>query len=65
MVSTRKADCDDEDDYEIRGRTREPLLNSQSSYASGSIKGDGRGAHSDIWSSRLRDKVYLFKQSEN
>lgn len=46
MISTRKADYDDEDDYDIRGRTREPLLNSQSSYASGSIKSDGRGIHS-------------------
>ncbi|PON55527.1 Tetraspanin [Trema orientale] len=59
MVSTRKADDDGEDDYDIRGRTRESLLNSQSGQASGSTKGDGRGTHSDIWSSRMRDKYGL------
>ncbi|KAL5562040.1 hypothetical protein UlMin_031787 [Ulmus minor] len=58
-ISTRKADVDGEDDYEARGRIREPLLNPQSSLASGSTKGDGRGAHSDIWSSRIRDKYGL------
>lgn len=60
MVSTRKSDFDDEDDYEGgRGRTWEPLLNPQSSQISGSSKGDGRGNHSDIWSSRMRDKYGL------
>lgn len=62
MVSTRKPNFDDEDDYEGgRGRTWEPLLNPQSSQVSGSSKGDGRGNHSDIWSSRIRDKVYIFQ----
>lgn len=61
MVSTHKADYDVEDDYDFRGRTREPLLNNQLSQASGSTKGDGRGTHSDIWSSRIRDKVFCLK----
>ncbi|XVF72143.1 hypothetical protein PTKIN_Ptkin12aG0096500 [Pterospermum kingtungense] len=52
MVSARKRDIDDEDDFEnIRGR--EPLLHHQTST---SVKGDGRGAHSDIWGSRIREK---------
>lgn len=59
MVSTRRADDDAEDDYDVRGRTREPLLNSQPGLASGSTKGDGKGTHSDIWSSRIRDKVIV------
>ena len=58
MVSARRRDIDNEDDYEsIRGRTREPLLNPQSSHTSTSAKGDGRGTHSDIWGSRIREKV--------
>lgn len=65
MVSTRKADYDVEDEYDARSRTREPLLNQQSSQASGSTKGDGRGTHSDIWSSRIRDKVFCWKSSHN
>ncbi|XP_021806090.1 tetraspanin-18-like [Prunus avium] len=65
MVSTRKADYDVEDDYDFRGRTREPLLNNQSSQASGSTKGDGRGTHSDIWSSRIRDKYGLNTVNQN
>lgn len=59
MVSTRRADTDLEDDYDVGGRTREPLLNSHSGQASGSTKGDGRGTHSDIWSLRMRDKVFI------
>ncbi|GMN50390.1 hypothetical protein TIFTF001_019547 [Ficus carica] len=55
-VSTQKDDDDLEDDA-VRGRIWEPLLNPRSSQASGSSKVDGRGNHSDIWSSRLRDKV--------
>ena len=57
MVSTRKTDDDREDDFDVRGRTREPLLNSQAGQASGSAKVDGRGTHSDTWSLRVRDKV--------
>ncbi|GMI85725.1 hypothetical protein like AT2G20230 [Hibiscus trionum] len=59
MVSVRR-NIDDEDDYEnIRGRTREPLLNAQSSHTSTSIKGDDRGTHPDFWSSRIREKYGL------
>ncbi|BBH10090.1 Tetraspanin family protein [Prunus dulcis] len=65
MVSTHKADYDVEDDYDFRGRTREPLLNNQLSQASGSTKGDGRGTHSDIWSSRIRDKYGLNTVNQN
>lgn len=65
MVSTRKADYDVEDEYDARSRTREPLLNQQSSQASGSTKGDGRGTHSDIWSSRIRDKVFCGNSNHN
>lgn len=61
MVSTRRADYDGEDDYDGRARIREPLLNPQLSQASGSTKGDGRGIHSDIWSSRIRDKVFCLR----
>ncbi|XP_065875398.1 tetraspanin-20-like isoform X2 [Euphorbia lathyris] len=50
MVSTQRTDSEFEDDYENgRGRTWEPLLN-QSGQPSGS------GTHSDIWSSRIREK---------
>ncbi|PRQ25616.1 hypothetical protein RchiOBHm_Chr6g0285581 [Rosa chinensis] len=59
MISTHKPDYDVEDEYDARSRTWEPLLNQQSSQASGSTKGDGRGTHSDIWSSRIRDKYGL------
>ena len=57
MLSTRKPDYDVEDDSDARARTREPLLNQKLNQASGSTKGDGRGTHSDIWSSRIREKV--------
>lgn len=54
MVSTRPVEDDIEGDYDVRVRTREPLLNSQVGQASGSVKGD-----SDIWSSRMREKYGL------
>lgn len=60
MVSARRRDIEDEDedDYEsIRGRTWEPLLHPQSSHSSTSAKGDGRGARSDVWGSRIKEKV--------
>ncbi|XWS31333.1 hypothetical protein CRYUN_Cryun23aG0067800 [Craigia yunnanensis] len=60
MVSARRRDIDNEDDYEnIGGRTWEPHLNPQSSHTSTSAKGDGRGTHSDIWGSRIREKYGL------
>ncbi|KAJ4728377.1 putative Tetraspanin family protein [Melia azedarach] len=53
MVSTQRTNFDEEDNYEnARGRTWEPLLNQQQSQTSGST-------HSDIWSSRIREKYGL------
>ncbi|XP_073145148.1 tetraspanin-18-like [Henckelia pumila] len=51
LVSSRRGDDDIEEDNGTQSRTREPLLNTYSSQASGSTKGD-----SDIWSSRMRKK---------
>lgn len=64
-VSSRRVDDDLEDDYNGRGRTWEPLLNPQSSQGSGSTRGDERGYHSDIWSSRIRDKVCVSRTRSN
>ncbi|EEF41308.1 conserved hypothetical protein [Ricinus communis] len=51
LISTGRSDSEFEDDYESgRRRTWEPLLN-QSGQTSGS------GVHSDIWSSRMREKL--------
>ncbi|XP_020239110.1 tetraspanin-18 [Cajanus cajan] len=58
-VSTHREDFDYEDEYDVRGRSWEPLLNPQSGQPSGSSKGDNRGNHSDIWSSRMREKYGL------
>ncbi|XP_057427512.1 tetraspanin-18 [Lotus japonicus] len=58
-ISTRRADFDYEDEYDVRGRSWEPLLNPQSGQPSGSGKVDNRGNHSDIWSSRMREKYGL------
>ncbi|RDX88685.1 Tetraspanin-18, partial [Mucuna pruriens] len=58
-VSSRREDFDYEDEYDVRGRTWEPLLNPQSVQPSGSSKVDNRGNHSDIWSSRMREKYGL------
>ncbi|GMI73523.1 hypothetical protein like AT2G20230 [Hibiscus trionum] len=55
MVSSRRVDIDEDDDYESN---RGPLLNPQSSHTS-SAKGDGREPHSDIWGSRIREKYGL------
>ncbi|KAM1153061.1 hypothetical protein FF1_035557 [Malus domestica] len=65
MLSTHKPDYDVEDDYDARARTREPLLKQQLNQASGSTKGDGKGTHSDIWSSRIRDKYGLSSLNQN
>lgn len=58
-VSSRRADFDYEDEYDVRARSWEPLLNPQSGQPSGSSKVDNRGNHSDIWSSRMREKYGL------
>ncbi|KAG2719415.1 hypothetical protein I3843_03G256000 [Carya illinoinensis] len=59
MLSTRRPHFDSEEGYDGRSRTWEPLLNPQSTQPSVSTKGDGRGTHSDIWSSRIREKYGL------
>lgn len=56
LVSSPKLN-DMEGDYDVVGRTREPLLDPRISQTSGLAKGDARGGHSDIWSSRMREKV--------
>ncbi|XP_027165107.1 tetraspanin-18-like [Coffea eugenioides] len=55
----QKEDLDNERVYDIRERPWEPLLHPHLSQASGSIRSDGRGSHSDIWSSRMREKYGL------
>nr|DAD20144.1 TPA_asm: hypothetical protein HUJ06_021607 [Nelumbo nucifera] len=60
MVSTRRRDYDSDDDYAIiRGRTRQPLLNPQISQTTGSTSVNSKGTHSDIWSTRMREKYGL------
>lgn len=58
MVSAQKRD-EDLEEGSGRGRAWEPLLNPQSNQASGSTSGDGKAFHSDIWSSRMREKYGL------
>ncbi|OIW01667.1 hypothetical protein TanjilG_04635 [Lupinus angustifolius] len=58
-VSTRRSDFDYEDEYDARGRSWEPLINPQSGQPAGSSKVDSRANHSDIWSSRMREKYGL------
>ncbi|XP_071738124.1 tetraspanin-20-like [Rutidosis leptorrhynchoides] len=55
MVSAQKKN----DDMEEGSGSGMPLLNPQSSQASGSTSGDGKAFHSDIWSSRIREKYGL------
>lgn len=57
-VSARSSDFDDEDEYDSRGRSWDPLLKHQSGQSSGFTKADIRGSLSD-WSSRMRDKYKL------
>ncbi|KAL6978762.1 hypothetical protein U1Q18_020428 [Sarracenia purpurea var. burkii] len=60
MVSAQRGDQDIEGGYDVvRGKTWEPLHNPLLSQTSGSIKGDGKGVHYDIWSSRMREKYGL------
>ncbi|KAL3531156.1 hypothetical protein ACH5RR_010478 [Cinchona calisaya] len=58
VLVNQKVDFKDERDYDIRERPWEPLLHPHSP-GSGSIRADGRGTHSDIWSSRMREKYGL------
>ncbi|CAL5207098.1 unnamed protein product [Lathyrus oleraceus] len=57
-VSTRREDFDEEEEYDVRGRSREPLLNPQSGQTSA-------GNHSDVWSSRMREKYGLNNGDKN
>ncbi|KAG6787456.1 hypothetical protein POTOM_009096 [Populus tomentosa] len=50
MVSTRRNEFGEDDFENVRGRTREPLLNQSGQTFS-------PGTHSDIWTSRMREKV--------
>ncbi|XP_027365571.1 tetraspanin-18 isoform X2 [Abrus precatorius] len=59
VLVVQREDFDYEDEYDARGRSWEPLLNPQSGQPSGSSKGDNRVNHSDIWSSRMREKYGL------
>ncbi|KAD4584344.1 hypothetical protein E3N88_21945 [Mikania micrantha] len=56
MVSSQKKD-EDIEEGSGRGRAWEPLLNPNSNQASGSTSADGKSFHSDIWSSRIREKL--------
>ncbi|XP_028765559.1 tetraspanin-18 isoform X2 [Neltuma alba] len=56
-ISPQKADFDNEDDYDVGGRNWEPQLNHPSGQPSGSTKSQNKGIISNIWNSRLRDKV--------
>ncbi|CAI9297382.1 unnamed protein product [Lactuca saligna] len=61
MVNSQmKYDEDDiERDSDVRGKAWEPLLNPKSTQTSVSVSGDGKAFHSDIWSSRMREKYGL------
>lgn len=56
MVNLQMKD-DIENDSEERGKVWEPLLNPRVTQAS--VSGDGKAFHSDIWSSRMREKYGL------
>lgn len=65
MVSSQRKDDDMEEGSDSRGRAWEPLLNPHSAQASGSTSGDGKAFHSDIWSSRMREKYGLNGNQSN
>ncbi|KAJ9547860.1 hypothetical protein OSB04_020403 [Centaurea solstitialis] len=50
---------DIENDSDARGTAWEPLLNPRPTQTSVSVSGDGKAFHSDIWSSRMREKYGL------
>nr|XP_043637424.1 tetraspanin-18 isoform X2 [Erigeron canadensis] len=56
MVSVQNTE-DDLEEGSGRGRAWEPLLNPHTTQASGSTSGDSKAFHSDIWSSRMREKA--------
>lgn len=59
MVSPNVKDNEDdiEKDSDVRGKAWEPLLNPRPTQTS--VTGDGKAFHSDIWSSRMREKYGL------
>ncbi|OIT40658.1 PREDICTED: tetraspanin-20-like [Nicotiana attenuata] len=59
LVSDHRISHDMEGDYDVIGRTREPLLDPRLSQTSGLAKADAKVGHSDIWSSRMREKYHL------
>uniref|UniRef100_A0A803LAG5 Tetraspanin-18 n=1 Tax=Chenopodium quinoa TaxID=63459 RepID=A0A803LAG5_CHEQI len=60
MIHTPREDSDLEDGNAAgRGRIREPLLYSQSNQSS--LKGEGRGTFSDMWTTRIRQKAEILK----
>lgn len=63
IISTQRADCDEENNYAAGDRIREPLLNSQQNQPSASVKGEGRSTLSDIWTTRIRQKYGLDNKS--
>ncbi|KAB5569823.1 hypothetical protein DKX38_003616 [Salix brachista] len=52
MISTRRNEFEEDDFENVRGRTREPLLNHAGQTFS-------PGTHTDIWTSRMREKYGL------
>ncbi|KAJ0691958.1 hypothetical protein HanPI659440_Chr15g0580661 [Helianthus annuus] len=63
MIPSPKKDDDDIEEGTGRGRAWEPLLNS--TQASGSTSADGKFFHSDIWSTRMREKYGLGGSQSN
>lgn len=57
LLSDHSINHDMERDYDVIGRTREPLLDPRLSQTSGLAKADAKVGHSDIWSSRMKEKV--------
>ncbi|XP_043721283.1 tetraspanin-18-like isoform X2 [Telopea speciosissima] len=62
MVATRRGEDDSsDDDYTIiRGGTLAPLLNPYSIQTRGSTSTDSKTVHSDIWSTRMREKFSTY-----
>ncbi|KVI12318.1 tetraspanin-18-like [Cynara cardunculus var. scolymus] len=64
ITSQMKDDENDiERDSDVRGKAWEPLLNPRPTQTSVSVSGNGRAFHSDIWTSRMREKYGLSSSS--
>lgn len=61
MITSQMKDNENdiENDSDVRGKAWEPLLNPRPTQTSVSVSGDGKAFHSDIWSSRVREKYGL------